>query len=100
MDVTLNGSEVSDHESGSDEDRNFFTFTATTVVNESVLVEVDPFDGELFECADLQVAYNNLFKVAAKDAISVDLRLKKIATLELEKKKLLNLLDEIGRAHV
>ena len=55
---------------------------------------MDPFDGELFECADLQVAYNNLFKVAAKDAISVDLRLKKIATLELEKKNLLlNLFD-------
>ena len=45
--VTFNGSEVSDHESGSDEDGNFFTFTTTAVVNESDLVEEKPFDGEL-----------------------------------------------------
>ena len=44
--------------------------------------------------ADLQEAYNKLCKVAAKDAMSVDLGLKKIATLDLEKKNLLlNLLD-------
>ena len=44
--------------------------------------------------ADLQEAYNKLCKVAAKDAMSVDLSLKKIATLDLEKKNLLlNLLD-------
>ena len=44
--------------------------------------------------ADLQKAYNKLCKVAAKDAMSVDLGLKKIATLDLEKKNLLlNLLD-------
>ena len=44
--------------------------------------------------ADLQEAYNKLCKVAAKDAMSVDLGLKKIATLELEKKNLLlNLVD-------
>ena len=49
---------------------------------------------ELSKCADLQEAYNKLCKVAAKDAMSVDLGLKKIATLELEKKNLLlNLLD-------
>ena len=42
----------------------------------------------------MQEAYNKLWKIAAKDAMSVDLRLKKIATLELEKKNLLlNLLD-------
>ena len=42
----------------------------------------------------LQEAYNKLCKVAAKDAMSVDLGLMKIATLELEKKNLLlNLLD-------
>ena len=94
MAVTLSDDEVFDHEFGSDEDENFFTFTATVVVDESVLVEENPSDGELFECADLQEAFNKLCKVVAKDAISVDLGLKKIATLELEKKNLLlNLLD-------
>ena len=42
----------------------------------------------------MQETYNKLCKVDAKDAMSVDLGLKKIATLELEKKNLLlNLLD-------
>ena len=56
--------------------------------------EENPSDGELFEDADLQEAYNKLYKVAAKDAISVELGLKKIASLELDKKNLLvNLFD-------
>ena len=94
MAVTLSDDKVSDHESGSDEDGNFFTFTATTVVDENVLVEENPSDWELFECVDLQEAFNKLCKVVAKDAMSVDLGLKKIATFELEKKNLLlNLLD-------
>ena len=94
MAVTLSDDEVSDHESRSDEDGNFFAFTAIVVVDESVLVEENPFEGELSECADLQEAFNKLCKVAAKDAMSVDLGLKKIATLELEKKNLLlNLFD-------
>ena len=37
----------------------------------------------------MQEAYNKLCKVAAKDTINVDLGLKKIASLELDKKKLL-----------
>ena len=37
----------------------------------------------------MQEAFNKLCKVAAKDAISVDLGLKKIASLELDKKNLL-----------
>ena len=42
----------------------------------------------------LQEAFNKLCKVATKDAMSVDLDLKKIASLELEKKNLLlKLLD-------
>ena len=42
----------------------------------------------------MQECYNKLCKVAAKDAMSVDLGLKKIAILEQEKKNLLlNLLD-------
>ena len=53
MIVTLSDGEVFDHESRSDEDGNFFAFTATVVVNESDLVEENPFEGELFESADL-----------------------------------------------
>ena len=94
MAVTFSDGEVSNHESGSDEDGNFFAFTAPAVVNESDLVEENHSDEEFSECADLQEAYNKLCKVAAKDAMSVDLRLKKIVTLEHEKKNLLlNLLD-------
>ena len=35
MAVTLNDGEVSNHESGSDKDRNFFAFTAIAAINES-----------------------------------------------------------------
>ena len=86
MAITLSDDEVSDNESGSDEDGNFITFTATAVVNESVIVEKNPSDGKLSEDADLQEAYNKLCKVAANDNISVDIGLKKITSLELEKK--------------
>ena len=64
-------------------------FTTTTVVGESVIIEQNSSDGELFENADLHEAYNMLCKIAAKDAMNVDLRLKKIDTLEHEKKNLL-----------
>ena len=87
--VILSDDEVSDNESGSDEDGNFITFTATAVVEGSVAVEEDHYDGKLFEDADLQEAYNKLCKVAAKNAMSVDLGLKKIVSLELDKKILL-----------
>ena len=43
MAVTLSDDEVSDHESGSDEDGNFIAFTATTIVDESVVVDEEPF---------------------------------------------------------
>ena len=49
----------------------------------------NPSDGELSEDADLQEAYNKLCKVAAKDAMKVELGLKKIESLKLEKKNLL-----------
>ena len=49
----------------------------------------NPSDGELSEDADSQIAYNKLCKFAAKDAMSVDLGLKKITSLELDKKILL-----------
>ena len=61
--VTLSNDKISDHESSSDEDRNFITFTATTVVDESVVADENPSDGELFECVDLQEVYNKLCKV-------------------------------------
>ena len=47
----------------------------TVVVNESVVADENPFDGELSESADLQESYNKLCKVAAKDAMNVDLGL-------------------------
>ena len=56
MVVTLSNEEISDHKSRSDEDGNFFAFTTTVVVDESVLVEENPSDRELSECADLQEA--------------------------------------------
>ena len=87
--VTLSDNEVSDDESGWDEDVNFIAFTTTAVVNESMSAEQNPSDGELTEDADLQEAYNKLCKVAAKDAMNVELGLKKIESLELDKKNLL-----------
>ena len=86
MAVTHSDDEVSDNESGSDKDGNFITFTATAIVDKNVVVEENPSDGELSEDANLQDAYNKLCKVAAKDAMRVDLGLKKIAFLELERK--------------
>ena len=41
------------------------------------------------EDADLQKAYNKLCKIATKDAMNVELGLKKIESLELDKKNLL-----------
>ena len=76
-------------ESKCDEDGNFIAFTATTVVNESISAEENPSDEELSEDADLQEAYNKLCKVAAKDVMNVELGLKKIESLELDKKNLL-----------
>ena len=69
MAVTLSNDEVSNDESGCDEDGNFIAFTATAIVNESVAVKENPSNGELSEDIDLQEAYNKLCKVAAKDAI-------------------------------
>ena len=45
------------------------------VVDETVVVVENLSDRELFESADLQEAYNKLCKVAAKDAMNVDLGL-------------------------
>ena len=45
MTVTLSDDEVSDHEFGSNEDGNFITFIATAIVDESVVVDKNPSDG-------------------------------------------------------
>ena len=62
MVVTLSDEEVSDHKSGSDEDGNFFAFTAIAAVDESVVVGENPSDGELSKCVDLQESFNKLCK--------------------------------------
>ena len=94
MAVTFSNDEVSNYKFGSDEDGNFIAFTATVVVDERVVADENPCDGELSKCADLQEAYNKLCKVTVKDAMNVDLGLKKIASFELDKKNLLlNLFD-------
>ena len=54
MAITLSDDEASNHESSSDKDGNFITFTTTTLVDENVMVDENPSDGELFESADLQ----------------------------------------------
>ena len=61
-------------------------FTATTVVSKIKTIDDNPSDGELSKNANLQEACNKLCKIAAKDAMNVDLGLKKIDTLEHEKK--------------
>ena len=58
-------------------------------MNESISAEENPSDGELSEDVDLQEAYNKLCKVVVKDATNVELDLKKIESLELDKKNLL-----------
>ena len=53
MAITLSDDEVSDNESGSDEDGNFIAFIAIAVVDESVAVEENPSNGELSKDVDL-----------------------------------------------
>ena len=87
--TTLSDDEVSDHEFGSDKDGNSIAFIFTVVVDESILVEKNLSDGELSKSTDLQEVYNKFYKIAANDAMNVDLSLKKIVSLELDKKNLL-----------
>ena len=63
--------------------------TTTAMVDEYVVVDESPSYEELSENANLQEAYNKLGKIATKDAMNANLALKKIDTLELEKKNLL-----------
>ena len=62
---------------------------ATVVVSESKIIDENPSNGELFENTDSQEAYNKFCKIVAKDVMNVDFGLKKINTLEQEKKNLL-----------
>ena len=88
MAITLSDDEESDHKSKSYQEGNFMVFTTTDVVGESEIVEENQSDGKLSKNADLQEAYNKLCKIATKDAMNVDQGLKKINTLEHEKKNL------------
>ena len=84
MIVTFSHGEVSDNELGCDEDGNFIVFTTTAIVNESISAEKNSSDGKLSEDADFQETYNKLCKVVAKDAMNVELGLKKIKSLKLD----------------
>ena len=57
--------------------------------DESVIVNESSSDGEPSENVGLQEDCNKLCKIAAKDAMNTNLGLKKIDTLELEKKNFL-----------
>ena len=89
MAVTLSDNEVSNHKSESDQEGNFMAFTATIVVSEIEIADENPSDGEPPENVDLQEAYNKLCNIAAKNAMSVELGLKKKSTLKQEKKNLM-----------
>ena len=89
MVVTFRDVEGSDHESNSDQEGNCMAFTAIAVVSETEIVEENLSDEEIFENVDLQKAYNKFCKITAKDAMNVDLGLRKIEILEHEKKNLL-----------
>ena len=65
MVLILSDDEVFDHESGSDKDGNFIAFTAIVVVNESVVVEKNPFDrnsANVLICKKLLISYARLLQ--------------------------------------
>ena len=62
MTIILSDDEVSDHESDNDEDGNLIAFIATAVVDESIVDEKNPSDGELSESTDLQEALQGCCK--------------------------------------
>ena len=89
MNITLSDDEVSNHEFESNQEVNFMTFTAIVKVSEPKFFDENPSDGELSENVDLQETYKKFCKIVAKDAMNVDIGLKKINTFEQEKKNLL-----------
>ena len=62
MVVTLSDDEVFDNEFSSDEDGNFIAFIATAIIDESIVDEKNPSDGELSESTDLQEALQGCCK--------------------------------------
>ena len=56
MVVTFSDNEISNDESSYDNDENFITFIATAIVDERVVIDENPSNGELFENDDLQEA--------------------------------------------
>ena len=65
MAITLSDDEIFYHESGSDKDGNFIAFTAIVVVNESVVVEKNPFDrnsANVLICKKLLISYARLLQ--------------------------------------
>ena len=66
MVVTLGDDKVSDNEFSSDDDGNFITFTAIVVVNESVVVEKNPFDrnsANVLICKKLLISFARLLQM-------------------------------------
>ena len=63
MAIALIDDDVSDDESGNDEDGNFITFTATVVINKSVSAKENPSNGELSEDADFKKPTINFAKL-------------------------------------
>ena len=89
MVVTLSDDEVFDHKFESDQEGNFMAFTAIAIVSEIEITDENPSNRKLSENANLQETYNKLCKIATKDAMGVESRLKKINILEQGKKNLL-----------
>ena len=90
MAITLNDDEGFDHGSNNDQEGKFMAFTATAMIDETTDEKGESSSNEeLYENDNLQETYNKLCKIAVKDAITVEVSLKKIDTLEIEKKNLL-----------
>ena len=90
MAITLSDDEGSNQDSDSDQEGMFMAFTTTIVIDEAIVVKSkSPTDEELSKNANLQEVYNKLCNTVAKDAMIVDLSLKKIDSPELEKKNIL-----------
>ena len=63
MTVTLSDNEESDHESDSVQEDNFMAFTTTAVVDEFVVVDERPSDGEPILSFHMNNGFYNEFKV-------------------------------------
>ena len=66
MAITLSDDEVFDHESKSDQERNFMAFTATTVVSEIKIADKNPSDEEFSKNADFKRLITNYARLQPK----------------------------------